>query len=117
MLWRGEEASFLPELETRISRGHLPRTREFVVRARAVDKRRCCQPTPEAQGRWGCCRGRGRPSRYLARLTLMDPYQKWRLSTNFSVTSVPSHLLTEARHTQPQAKKKSFCEAGLPAFV
>lgn len=59
--------------------------------------------------------------RFLARLFLRAPYQKWRLFTDSSVTSVPSHLLARGRHAllrvKKKKKKKSLCRAGSPAMV
>lgn len=64
-----------------------------------------------------CCRGQDRPCRYLARLTLRDPDQKQGLSSNFSVSSVPSHLLAKSTLCHEQKTKKSCRGAGLPALV
>jgi len=114
--WR-EEASSLREPVTWISRGHLPRTWASAVRARAVGTRQRCQPALEAQGRQGCCGGRGRPCRYLSRLILRAPDQKWRFSTDFSVTSVSSCLLARGRRAWPRGKKNHYVElACLPSF-
>lgn len=95
MSWR-EEVTFHPGLVTWA----------FAVRARAVDTRQGCEPALEAQRRQGCCGSRDRPCRFLARLILRAPYQKWRLFTYSSVTSVPSHLLARGRHALLRVKKK-----------
>lgn len=95
MSW-GEEVTFRPGLVIWAS----------AVRARAVDTRQCCEPALEAQGRQRCCGSRDRPCRFLARLILKAPYQKWRLSTDSSATFVPSHLLARGRHALLRVKKK-----------
>lgn len=93
MSWR-EEVTFHPGLVT------------WAFAVKAVDTRQGCEPALEAQRRQGCCGSRDRPCRFLARLILRAPYQKWRFFTDSSVTSVPSHLLARGRHALLQVKKK-----------
>lgn len=57
-------------------------------------------------GQAGMLRQGDRPCRFLARIIPRAPYQKWRLSTDSSVTSVPSHLLARGRHALLRVKKE-----------
>lgn len=98
---------FLPGLATRISRGHLPGTWELQLGQVLVTHDNAMSLHPRHKRGRMLLRVGADPagiSQGPATLVVGSPGSKWRLSTAFSVPSVPSCLLAGGRHAWPGAK-------------